>query len=94
LWPYERRWPPNLKLSGRRPFYELEEEFKNKRLLTFAGPAAIEAYELADGAGGRFIQSIKSYLAQHPAFFREPACSASCHAPWKILIAAEYSADA
>jgi len=44
-------------------FYELEEKFKAKRLLTFAGPAAIDAYELADGAGGRFIQSIKSYLA-------------------------------
>ena len=44
-------------------FYELEEKARTKTLLRFAGPAAIEAYDQAGGLGGRFIQSIKSYLA-------------------------------
>lgn len=43
-------------------FYELEERGAHKRLLTFAGPEAIEAFTLAEGRDGRFIQSIKSYL--------------------------------
>ena len=44
-------------------FYDLEERESLKRLVHFAGPAAIEAYLQAGGAGGRFIQSIKSCLA-------------------------------
>jgi hypothetical chaperone protein len=44
-------------------FYDLEEQGSIKRLAHFAGPAAIDAYLQAEGASGRFIQSIKSYLA-------------------------------
>ena len=44
-------------------FYDLEEVGSIRRLLHFAGPAAIEGYLQTGGVGGRFIQSIKSYLA-------------------------------
>jgi len=42
-------------------FFEEMEEGRERRLLTFAGPEALDAYLAADGTG-RLIQSIKSYL--------------------------------
>ena len=42
-------------------YFEEGERDQNGRSLAFAGPAAIDAY--LDGADGRLIQSIKSYLA-------------------------------